>query len=44
MLPSNLTRAILLFDDRLARGLSEFANALRAADLDPPGGKPSPAS
>jgi alkylhydroperoxidase family enzyme len=33
--PSNLTRTILLLDNRLARTLPETANALRAADLDP---------
>ncbi len=33
--PSNLTRAILLLDERLARQLPATANALRAADLDP---------
>jgi alkylhydroperoxidase family enzyme len=33
--PSNLTRAILLLDDRLARSLPETANALRASELDP---------
>ncbi|QMU75048.1 carboxymuconolactone decarboxylase family protein [Streptacidiphilus sp. PB12-B1b] len=33
--PSNLTRAVLLLDDRLAGLLPESANALRATDLDP---------
>lgn len=33
--PSNLTRAVLLLDDRLAALLPASANALRATDLDP---------
>ncbi len=33
--PSNLTRALLLLDQRLAGQLPATANALRAADLDP---------
>lgn len=33
--PSNLTRAILLLDERLAHQLPATANALRAAELDP---------
>jgi len=33
--PSNLTRALLLADSRLARALPETANALRASQLDP---------
>jgi alkylhydroperoxidase family enzyme len=33
--PSNLTRAVLLLDDRLAALLPSAANALRAADLAP---------
>lgn len=33
--PSNLTRALLLVDRRLARALPETANALRASTLDP---------
>ena len=32
--PSNLTRALLLADGRLARALPESANALRASGLD----------
>lgn len=32
--PSNLTRTLLIADDRLARALPETANALRAARLD----------
>lgn len=33
--PSNLTRALLLLDDRLAGALPQTANALRTAPLDP---------
>ena len=33
--PSNLTRTLLLLDDRLARALPETANALRDSSLDP---------
>ena len=33
--PSNLTRALLLLDDRLAHALPETANALRASQLNP---------
>lgn len=33
--PSNLSRALLLADDRLASALPNLANALRAAGLDP---------
>ncbi len=33
--PSNLSRALLLADDRLAGALPNLANALRASDLDP---------
>jgi alkylhydroperoxidase family enzyme len=33
--PSNLTRALLLLDRRLAKALPETANALRASELDP---------
>lgn len=33
--PSNLTRTLLLLDDRLAGALPEDANAIRASALDP---------
>ena len=33
--PSNLSRALLLADDRLAGALPDLANALRASSLDP---------
>ncbi len=33
--PSNLSRALLLADDRLAGSLPNLANALRASSLDP---------
>lgn len=33
--PSNLTRALLLADPRLARALPEGANAIRASSLEP---------
>lgn len=33
--PSNLSRALLLADDRLAGALPNLANALRASSLDP---------
>lgn len=33
--PSNLSRALLLADDRLAHALPNLANALRASSLDP---------
>lgn len=33
--PSNLSRALLLADDRLAGTLPNLANALRASGLDP---------